>query len=132
MTGVSYGGEMAVTNSALDERIQVVACQGFGVGVGGQPGVVGVRQTDQHPYLYHLIPGHNRYMLQADMFYLLAPRSMLAIWGNTDFYGSEEFFETVGKAYKCLDASTQCDFRVVSGNHEYFLSPALQFFRDHL
>ena len=132
MTGVSYGGEMAVTYSALDERIKAVACQGFGGGLGGQPGAVGFHQTEQHPYFYHLIPGHNRYMQQEDMFFLVAPRPLLAVWGNTDFYGTEEFFKAIGKAYECLDSSGHCDFEIVSGGHEYFLKPALQFFKNHL
>jgi len=132
MTGVSYGGEMAVTYSALDERIKAVVCQGFGVGLGGQPGVVGFQQANQQPYFYHLIPGHNRYMQQEDIFFLMAPRPMLAVWGNTDFYGTGEFFKTVEKAYECLDSSEHCGFEIVSGGHEYFLKPALQFFKNHL
>jgi dienelactone hydrolase len=133
ITGVSYGAEMAVTYAALDERIKAVVSQGFGGGLGVEPGVAGARRTEKHPYYYHLIPGHNKHVLQEDMFLLIIPRPLLAVWGEHDYFGSPDFFKTMVQSYASFEAGDRLSFETVKGGgHEYFIDPAVRFFRRHL
>jgi len=133
ITGVSYGGEMALTYAALDERIKAVVCQGFGGELGVQPAIVGSRKTEQHPYYSHLIPGQNKYLLQQDFFLLVAPRPLLGIWGSRDFFGTPDFFTSITKGYQSLQASSHCALEIIlGGGHEYFTEPAVQFFNREL
>ena len=132
ITGVSYGGEMAATYAALDERIKVVVFQGFGGSLGPLPGRSG-RDGSPAPYYYHLIPGHNRYMRQEDVFLLIAPRPLLGVRGSRDFSGDSTFSSFIGKAYESFQASSNFQFELVpDGGHEYFVEPAIRFFKQHL
>jgi dienelactone hydrolase len=132
VTGVSYGAEVAVTYGALDERIKVVVSQGFGGELGGQRGLIGSRRWAQDPFLSHLIPGHNNYMFEEDVFLLTAPRAMLGVWGSADFYGNRSFFPLIKKAYERVGALERIAVEIVPGDHEYFIGPALEFFGKHL
>ncbi len=132
LTGVSFGGEMAVTYAALDERIKAIVCQGFGGALGVEPALVGSHQTEQHPYFYHLIPGHNKYMFREDLFLLIAPRPMLGVWGVRDYSPNPEFLDLVKKSYASLQAGSRCDFQLLPGGHEYFIEPAVEFFNREL
>lgn len=132
VTGVSYGGEMAVTYAALDERIAVVVSQGFGGQVGRQQGIVGTRH-DQ-PHYCHIIPGGTTYMQQEDVFLLIAPRPLLGIWGNKGYAARvhDAFPATVQRAYGTLNVDASVQFKVVEGRHEYFVEPAIEFFNRFL
>ena len=133
ITGVSYGAEMAVTYAALDERIKAVVSQGFGGGLGVEPGVAGMRRTEKHPYYYHLIPGHNKYIFQQDIFLLIMPRPLLAVWGEHDYFGSADFFKTMKEYYASFEAADRLSFETVKGGgHKYFIDPAVRFFKQQL
>lgn len=130
ITGVSYGGEMAVTYAALDERIQAVVAQGFGGKSGKQTGVFGT--TTAQPHYCHIIPGHNTILLQEDLYLLLAPRPTLGIRGSREQAVEPVFTEHIQQAYNVLGASSQWEFRIEEGGHEYFVPPAIQFFQRYL
>jgi dienelactone hydrolase len=131
ITGVSYGGEMAVTYAALDERIQVIVFQGFGGTVGVERGID--RTSQDTPYYTHIIPGHNVYLLQEDLFFLIAPRPLLGVRGDKDNFGDHKLFsQTVGELYATLNASSLFRFEILPGGHEYIIQPAIQFFKQHL
>jgi dienelactone hydrolase len=132
ITGVSYGGEMAVTYAALDESIKVVVFQGFGGMLGVQRGR-DTRTGEVAPYYYHLIPGHNKYMRQEDVFLLIAPRPLLGVRGDQDYSGDRTFAVTIEKAYNLFPSPSRFKFELVaSGGHEYFTEPAIRFFRLNL
>lgn len=132
ITGVSFGGEMAATYAALDERIKVIVFQGFGGTIGVQQGVVSTGQ--EQPHYCHIIPGHNLIFFREDLFLLLAPRPLLGVRGNQDYNvkESKNFFETIGAAYNCFGVSPLFKFETADGGHEYFIQPAIQFFKYHL
>ena len=129
MTGVSFGGEMAVTYAALDERMKVVVFQGFGGSVGLQPPITDIADL---PNYTHLIPGQNAYLLQEDLFMLVAPRPLLGVRGSRDFPVNPEFARVVAAAYAMQGAASAFDFVKITGGHEYFVEPARDFFRRHL
>lgn len=82
ITGVSFGGEMAVAYAALDRRIKVTVFQGYGGRLGLLSGVKGSRE--QQPHYCHIIPEYNKYGFQEDMLLLLAPRPTLGIRGSQE------------------------------------------------
>lgn len=131
ITGASYGGEMAVTYSALDERIKVVVFNAFGGLVGAEKAVYG--KDSEQPHYCHTIPGNNEILLQEDMYYLIAPRPLMGIRGDRDFFENPVVFtETVSKAYNILNALSSFRFQILHGDHEYFVQPSVQFFKEHL
>jgi dienelactone hydrolase len=131
ITGVSYGGEMAVTYAALDKRIQAVVFQGFGGLLGPYEGKVGGR-WDQ-PHYCHIIPGSPNILFQEDLFFLIAPRPLLGVRGTQDIEGDpQEFRKEVKKFYEKIDASASFEFLTVPGGHEYFIEPAVSFFKRNL
>jgi dienelactone hydrolase len=131
ITGVSYGGEMAVTYAALDERIKVVVFQGGGGAVGPMEAVVGT-EADQ-PHYCHIIPGFNQKFYQEDLPLLIAPRPLLGVRGNQEELESTVEFEGImGKAYRTLGSPEAFRFKKERGGHEYFVRPALEFFREFL
>jgi dienelactone hydrolase len=131
ITGVSFGGEMAVTYAALDERVKVVVVQGFGGGPGKERGVAG-RGQKELPHYCHLIPGFNKYLHQEDLFFLIAPRPLLGVRGEQNAPGNPRDLELLGQAHASLHASSLFRFDIVPGGHEYFVQPASQFFQQHL
>lgn len=131
LTGVSYGGEMAVTYAALDQRIKGTAFQGFGGELGPEKAASG-RDTEQ-PHYCHTIPGQNNILLREDLYYLIAPRPLLGIMGDRDYSGDRlGFSDVVGKAYEVFKKPSSFGFVVVPGGHEYFVQPAVEFFREYL
>jgi dienelactone hydrolase len=131
ITGVSYGGEMAATYGALDERVKAVVFQGYGGALGPYPAASGT-DKDQ-PHGCHLIPGHNQYLWQEDLFLLAAPRPLLGVRGDQELaVDRQAFIEAVGAGYRILEAADRFRFELQPGGHEYFLQPAIEFFRNHL
>jgi dienelactone hydrolase len=131
ITGVSFGGEMAVTYAALDERIKVIVFQGFGGSIGIQEGVS--RKDKIQPHNCHIIPRINRFFFKEDIYFLLAPRPLLGINGTHDYSGNRKLFsDVVGKAYRALNELTLFRFIILPGGHEYFVQPAIEFFKKYL
>ena len=130
ITGVSFGGEMAATYAALDERIKVVVFQGFGGKSGTKQGVAGT--SIEQPHYCHIIPGYNTYLFQEDIFLLISPRPLLGVRGKNDYSNDPEFVNNVQSAYKLLNASSAFEFKIVPGGHEYFTQPAIKFFMQYL
>jgi dienelactone hydrolase len=130
ITGVSFGGEMAVTYAALDERMKVIVFQGFGGSIGPQPAAFGTAIEQRH--YCHLIPHHNAYLFQEDLFLLLAPRPLLGVKGNQDDVWDARYRDTVNRVYARLGAASSFRLEMVDGGHEYFVSPAVLFFNQHL
>ena len=127
ITGVSFGGEMAVTYAALDERIRAVVSQGYG----GETGNFGTADSsDLH--LCHLIPGQNMLFQQQDLFLIIAPRPMLGVRGTENNPVMPEFVEVLTDFYRTLSAERNFSFVIALGGHEYFVKPAIDFFRKHL
>jgi dienelactone hydrolase len=130
ITGVSFGGEMAVTYAALDTRIKTVIFQEFGGFVGQPSGKSGNNSDELH--LCHLIPNEGRYLRQEDLFLLIAPRPLLGIKSVQEGGWSAEFKQTINQAYSGLGAASHFQLDVLSGGHEYFVAPAINFVRKHL
>lgn len=132
ITGVSFGGEMAATYGALDQRVKAVVFQGYGGELGPYPSARGAGEEFQ-PHGCHLIPGHNKYLWQEDLFMLTAPRPLLGVRGDQDFSGDRQAFtEAVSNGYRALEAADRFQFEMQPGGHEFFLQPAMEFFRNHL
>jgi dienelactone hydrolase len=130
ITGLSFGGEMAVTYAALDERIKMVIFQGFGGSLGPPMGKFGNDSEALH--LCHLIPNEGAYLRQEDLFLLIAPRPLLGIRGDQEEGWSAEFKDTIGRAYSGLGVSSSFRLEVLTGGHEYFVAPAIHFVNQHL
>ncbi len=131
ITGVSYGGEMAMTYAALDPRIKVVVSQGYGGRIGSLSGKVGTR-ADQ-PHYCHFIPGFQQYFSQEDLPLLVAPRPLLGVRGTKEgMFKQDDFKKVISKAYSLLDATIGFELKEMDGGHEYFVQPAVEFFRRHL
>ena len=131
ITGVSYGGEMAITYAALDPRVKVVVMQGYGGGVGLLPGIKGTK-VDQ-PHYCHFIPGFQQSFFQEDLALLVAPRPLLGVRGTEEgVFEKKEFYEVVSQAYKVLNAPSVFQMKEMEGTHEYFVQPAVEFFNRYL
>jgi hypothetical protein len=64
---------------------------------------------------------------------LLAPRPVLGIRGRDERSTVHpEFLETVEKAWATLGVSQNFNLEVRPGGHQYFVEPAIVFFRRHL
>jgi hypothetical protein len=57
---------------------------------------------------------------------------MLGVRGDQDYVKNEEFSEIVGEVYKIFNARQLFSFEIVPGGHEYFVQPAINFFKAHL
>lgn len=130
ITGVSFGGEMAVTYASLDSRMKVIVYQAFGANLGLRKGVKGTKK-DQ-PHYCHIIPNQNKYGPQENIFFLLAPRAVLGIRGKLDTSIDSQFVGTIKKAWNINQVPNLFEFKVLPGDHEYFLEPAIRFFQLHL
>ena len=131
ITGVSYGGEVAVTYAALDKRIRAVVFQGFGGLLGPNEGkLVG---EEELPHYCHIIPGSANTLFKEDIFFLISPRPLLGVRGMQDFEGDLTGFRNeIKNFYEKMDSSSSFDFLMVPGGHEYFIKPAVSFFKHYL
>ena len=132
ITGVSFGGEMAATYAALDERIKVIVFQGFGGETGIKQGINGA--DEDQPHLCDIIPGYSTYLFEEDIFLLIAPRPLLGVRGERDklFEYDLEFTKKIRQVYDTFGVSSAFKFVIEAGGHEYFVQPAIQFFKKHL
>jgi dienelactone hydrolase len=130
ITGASYGGEMSVAYAALDPRIKAVVFQAYGGQIGTNPGVAGTR--DDQPHYCHIIPGANLLFQQQDVFLLLAPRPTLGIKGSEDRPWDPLFYAALQEGWSNSGKRSNLALTSESGGHEYFVQPAIEFFRKNL
>lgn len=130
ITGASYGGELAVTYAALDERIKAVSSHSFGGRLGRRSGVTGTKR-DQ-PHYCHIIPGSSEFLHEEDMFLLAAPRPAQVVRGERDGFKDPDFGAGLLPAWRAFQLAHQVQVLTVPGGHEYFPEPAIEFFRFHL
>ena len=130
ITGVSLGGEIAVTYAALDPRIKAIVFQAYGGAIGNNIGVTGSRE-DQ-PHYCHLIPGENLLMRKEDIFLLLAPRPTLGVRGSEEPFQDPQFRTSLQEGWSLYGASNKLRIATETGGHEYFVKPAVEFFRKQL
>ena len=130
ITGASYGGEMAVTYAALDTRIKAIVFQAFGGGMGDFRGITGTKK-DQ-PHYDHIIPGANTILQQQDIFLLLAPRPTLGIRGAKEPFREPSFSTLLQAGWEAFGRPANLELRIEPGGHEYFVEPAVAFFKAKL
>lgn len=130
ITGASYGGEMSVAYAALDPRIKVIVFQAYGGAADNNPGVTGSK--DDQPHYCHIIPGANLLFHREDMFLLLAPRPTLGIRGHEEPFDNRRFNKILQDGWSTLGRRGDLELRTERGGHEYFVGPAIDFFRKHL
>jgi hypothetical protein len=132
ISGGSLGGEIAITYSALDPRVKVVVCQGYGgEEIGVKLGLVGSTLSPA-PHFCHLIPGQNKFMRPEDLFLLIAPRPLLVVRGTQEEINYSRLKSITSEVYDCLAFPANVEFRTMAGDHDYFLEPAQEFFKKHL
>lgn len=127
LTGASLGGELTVNYAALDTSIKAVLFQAYG-GRKGFKGIVKGGRDDQ-PHYCHLMPGLDLLVKREEWIWLLAPRPTLAVRGNEDSGVGKETIELYKSGWAERDGF---QFMVGEGGHEYFVQPAIQFFKLHL
>lgn len=135
ITGVSYGGEIAATYAALDERMKVVVIQAYNGGFEPAKSRRGVPETmGDLPHYCHIIPGSNKYLIPNDVFYLLAPRPTLSVRGRVDTRPDHfnKYAKTIHRAWTALGAAGSFEWAIEQGGHEYFVPVATDFFSRHL
>lgn len=149
MTGISLGGEIALTYAALDESVHAVAYQSAFGGVGPLPGARG-RTKKLQPHYCHIVPGHNELLHQEDWLLLVAPRPQLGIRG-TDESVRRDWSWPPGepppaaaiaeRAYRLLGAADDFDYRLLErsafgidrpGEHFFYVAPVIEFFDAEL
>jgi dienelactone hydrolase len=131
ITGVSFGGEMALAYAALDERVRAVAIHGHGGPTGPAPGVEGSSAKPQ-PHYCHIVPGHNRYLLREDWHLLVAPRPAAVLRGDQERVALDALEHQLRPAYTAIGDAGDLLLRVEPGGHEFFSQPTIAFFDRHL
>lgn len=126
ITGASLGGEIAVAYAALDTRIRAVAFHSYGGSLGPFRGIAGNQGL---PHYCHLIPGSGRDFRQEDVFQLLAPRPTQALRGESQPFRNPAFASALGRAWQAGGDAGALEFGNAPGGHEYFVEPAVKFFR---
>jgi dienelactone hydrolase len=130
ITGTSYGGELSVLYAALDTRIKAISFHSYGGHVGTKPGVTGTKENQ--PHYCHVILGANLLMNREDIFILLAPRATLGIRGDRDTFSDETFSSILDIGWRAYQEEDKLTIVTEPGGHEYFVKPAIEFFRRHL
>lgn len=130
ITGVSFGGELAVTYAALDPRITVVVFQGYGGPMGPFEGTGG--NAHDQPHYCHVIPGQRARMRQEDVILLLAPRPTLGIRGTREGNWSGELERLLINRWMSFPQRGPVRLERHDGGHEYFVEPAVEFFEQYL
>ncbi len=129
ITGVSLGGEIAVAYAGLDERIRAIVFQSYGGAVGNFR-AYGTAAPQAH--YCHIVPGSGTLYPQEAIFGLLAPRPTLAVRGSSQGFSEPRFAQALSNIWNALGAADEVSIRVEAGKHEYFVEPAVDFFRAKL
>lgn len=127
ITGASYGGELTVTYAALDERIKAASFHSYGGSLGRASGITGTKKAQ--PHYGHIIPGSSTFLHKEDMIWLVAPRALQGVRGDRDNFSDPSFTSVVPQGWRVFDTERQLELVTVPGGHEYFIDPAVRFFR---
>jgi dienelactone hydrolase len=130
VTGASYGGELAVNYGALDTDVKAVAFQAYGGSIGVKPSQKGDKHSQ--PHYCHILPSIDRMMSQEEWLWLLAPRPTLGVRGDSDRVFKESVVSIYQKGWELAGAQNRPLLISVEGGHEYFVDPAIDFFREAL
>lgn len=130
ITGTSYGGELAVTYAALDERIKAASFHSYGGSLGRASGIIGTKKAQ--PHYDHVIPGSSTFLHKEDMIWLVALRALQGVRGDRDDFADPNFTSAVRQGWRVFDTERQLELLTVPGGHEYFIDPAVRFFRSRL
>lgn len=130
LTGASLGGELSVTYGALDPGIKAVLFQSYSAKTGPFIGMTG--DASKQPHYCHIIPGSGRLFRQEDMFLLLAPRPTLGIRGDQDAFGDPDLPRYMEQTWSILGAPDKVALRLEPGGHQFYVEPAVAFFRAEL
>jgi len=127
ITGTSYGGEIAVNYAALDDSIKAIVFHSFGGGSGLKPRVSGGRINQ--PHYCHILPVVDSRIPREYWYWMLAPRSVLGIRGESDNHNFKNFLDIYQKGWGGEDG---LELDVQTGGHEFFVNPTIEFFKRHL
>lgn len=123
ISGVSYGGEVAVQYAALDTSIKAISFHSYA----GNRGVQNdLNNSSELPHLCHLLPGIDDWMPQENWIWLLAPRYVHGIRGineRNNFLINEKLYA------KAWPDKSKIKLEVLNGGHEYFVDSSITFFK---
>jgi dienelactone hydrolase len=130
ITGASLGGELAVNYSALDTDIKAVAFHSFG----GAIGLKKARRGDKknQPHYCHILPKIDRMVALEEWIWLLAPRPVLGIKGGNVAPFEDNSISMYQKGWELAGGQKSPLFMTTEGGHEFFVDPAISFFKKEL
>jgi len=126
ISGVSYGGEVAVQYAALDEAIKAVSFHSYAGSIGVP---VGLDSSSALPHLCHILPGIDSWMSQEDWMWLLAPRKVHGVRGK---YDQKDILENQSLYSKGWGDKTRIKIEIKEGGHEYYIDSSISFFKSVL
>tara|TARA_R110001592_G_scaffold126336_1_gene337522 strand:- start:168094 stop:169227 length:1134 start_codon:yes stop_codon:yes gene_type:complete len=130
VTGASYGGELAVNYGALDTDVKAVVFQSYGGSVGIKSAITGSKNSQ--PHYCHILPRVDRMVSLEQWLWLLAPRPTLGVRGDSDRLFKDDVISIYQQGWELAGEGTRPLFISAEGGHEYFVDPAVAFFREAL
>jgi dienelactone hydrolase len=131
VTGVSMGGQIAMTLAALDESIAAIAASGYGGEAGLFDGRNGPDAIITH--FCHIIPGTWSFLRKEDLALLLAPRPTLIVRGELEYKYDDLFVTQARAAWRSLDAPDRFELRIVPKRGlDFFVDETGAFFEQAL
>ena len=131
ITGASLGGEMTAFYAALDPRVSAAVVNSFAPASGPYLPAVGRPGEENDRHVCHLVPGENQLLTQQDWFYLIAPRPLMVVTGESEKFGDLRF---LFKPYPDALASPTLteSWKFVAGGTSSSSEQTAEFFRRHL
>ncbi|NHN36710.1 hypothetical protein G8764_05325 [Pseudomaricurvus alcaniphilus] len=126
IAGASYGGEIAVQYAALDEQVAAVSFHSY---AGGRGRVGALAAKAELPHLCHIFPAVDDWMAQEHWFWLLAPRPVQGIRGQSNQKGFVERHELYASGWENKE---ELKLELAPGGHEFFVDSAVAFFKARL
>lgn len=122
ISGMSYGGEVAVQYASLDLNIKAVSFHSY-AGSAGVPS--NLESSSELPHLCHILPGIDSWMSQEGWMWLLAPRNAHGVRGEND---QKDFLKNQKLYSKGWGDKSKIKIEIIEGGHEYFIDSSISFF----